>query len=59
METSLKSIEDRVGKGEIAGYHFFFLFPVPRVLQKAPSAGSLTLSQMTNFRPFQIERACR
>ena len=43
-------LENIVGKGENAGYQQCSL--------KAFCTGCLTLSQMTNFRLFQTERAC-
>ena len=55
-----------VGKGEIARYEQFLLFPQcfqKLTLQTRKNQGlfgkGLTLSQMTNFRLFQTEIGCR
>ena len=69
-----KWVENTVGKGEIARYEQFLLFP--QCFQKACFPGAskgaivwekvkiqvyyfLTLYQTENFRLFQTERACR
>ena len=50
-------VENIVGKGENADYQHFLHFP--QSFQKTSFSGSLTLSQMTNFKLFQTERVCR
>ena len=60
-----KWVEKTVGKGEIACYEQFLLFPVFKRLvsqgrRKVSLCGNgLTISQTTKFIPFQIERVCR
>ena len=62
-----KWIEKTVGKGEIAHYKQFLLFPHSvfkrLILQTRKNQGlfgkGLTLSQTTNFRLFWFERLCR
>ena len=60
-------VENAAGKGEIARFERFPLFPssfhkicTPDMLKtRAVIKCDLTLSQTTNFRPFQSERVCR
>ena len=61
-----KRVENTVGKGEIARYEQFLLFP--HCFQKACFQGRQKVSlsgnglnhfQTTNFRLFQTERVCR
>ena len=63
MRKFSKQVENTVGKGDIACYEQFLLFP--QCFQKACFPGvsmcgnGLAHYQTTNFRLFQTERVCR
>ena len=54
-----KRVDDTVGKGEIARYEQFLLFP--HCFQKAcfPGASKGAITRRQNFRQVQTERVCR